>query len=66
MPVLFCSDSNCRTELYCGLGIYWVILSVIYWVVLRTGIYWVVLSVTDLQGLYNSISTKIIFEKVVK
>ena len=58
MLVLFCS--NCRSELYCGLGIYWVILIVI---IGELGIYWVVLSVLIDKDLYNSISTEIIFEK---
>ena len=58
MLVPFCS--NCRSELYCGLGIYWVILSVI---IGELGIYWVVLSVVIDKDLYNSISTEIIFEK---
>ena len=58
MLVPFCS--NGRSELYCGLGIYWVILSVI---IGELGIYWVVLSVLIDKDLYNSISTEIIFEK---
>ena len=58
MLVLFCS--SCRTELYCGLGIYWVVLSVI---IGELGIYWVVLSVLIDKDLYTSISTKIIFGK---
>ena len=61
MLVLFCS--SCGTELSCGLGIYWVVLSVI---IGELGIYWVVLSVLIDKDLYNSISTKIIFEKGCK
>ena len=58
MLVLFCS--NRRSELYCGLGIYWVILSVILG---ELGLYGVILRVLIDKDLYTSISTKIIFGK---